>query len=93
GVPQYDPLSARIGESHVFIAGAANVDVPRLHEAADEGRLAGENAARFPHAYRRACSVGLGVVFSDPQIGMAGETYKTLQSRGADFATGAAAFV
>ncbi len=88
GVPQYDSLSGRIGDSHVFIAGDANADIPLLHEAADEGRLAGENAARFPDAYRRARRTGLGVVFSDPQIGMAGETHKALSDRGASFEIG-----
>jgi dihydrolipoamide dehydrogenase len=32
----------------IFIAGDAADDMPLLHEAADEGRIAGENAALFP---------------------------------------------
>ena len=92
GIPIFDPLSGRIGESHVFIAGDANAEVPLLHEAADEGRLAGENAARFPDAYRRARRTGLGVVFSDPQIGMAGESFKALSDRGVAFETGAVSY-
>ena len=36
------------GASSIFIAGDANDDVPMLHEAADEGKIAGDNAARFP---------------------------------------------
>ena len=51
GVPVVDPLSMRAGDSSIFIAGDAAVELPLLHEAADEGRLAGENAARFPDAY------------------------------------------
>lgn len=88
GTPLFDPLSGRIGDSHVFIAGDANVSLPLLHEAADEGRLAGENAARFPHSYRRARRVPLGIVFSDPQIGMAGQSHAQLLESGIAFETG-----
>ncbi len=88
GTPLFDPLSGRVGDSHVFIAGDANVQLPLLHEAADEGRIAGENAARFPDAYRRARRVPLGVVFSDPQIGMAGKTFAQIEDSGIDFETG-----
>ena len=86
--PIFDPLSGRVGETHVFIAGDANVQLPLLHEAADEGRIAGENAARYPEAYRRARRVPLGVVFSDPQIGMAGKTYAQIDASGVDFEIG-----
>ncbi len=92
GVPIYDPLSGRVGKSHVFVAGDATVDLPLLHEAADEGRLAGENAARFPHAYRRARRTSLGVVFSDPQIAMAGATYRSLVDAGVNFGIGEVSF-
>jgi len=84
GVPVYDPLSMRAGD--------AVVDLPLLHEAADEGRLAGENAARLPDAYRRARRIGLGIVFSDPQIGMAGESHRALADAGVDFEVGEVSF-
>ena len=92
GVPIYDPLSLRAGDSHIFIAGDATIDLPLLHEAADEGRLAGENAARFPNAYRRARRTGIGIVFSDPQIAMAGESYASLTNKGVPFETGKVSF-
>lgn len=86
GVPIYDKLSGQIGDSHVFIAGDVAVDLPLLHEAADEGRAAGENAARFPDAYRRARRTTIGVVFSDPQIMMVGASYRSLVDKpGCDF--------
>ena len=88
GIPAYDTLSMRVHDSHIFIAGDATVDLPLLHEAADEGRIAGENAARFPHAYRRARRTSLGVVFSDPQIATAGESFKSLTENGVDFEIG-----
>ncbi len=48
GVPVYDPATLQAGAYPVFIAGDAIGILPLLHEAADEGRAAGTNAARFP---------------------------------------------
>ena len=45
GVPVFDPLTMQCGKSHIFIAGDINNDLTLLHEAADEGKIAGENAA------------------------------------------------
>lgn len=92
GVPLYDPLSMRCGDSSVFIVGDAASDLPLLHEAADEGRLAGENAARLPAVYRRARRTPLGIAFSDPQIAMVGESYAQLVARGVAFEAGEVAF-
>ncbi|WP_299592706.1 dihydrolipoyl dehydrogenase [uncultured Tateyamaria sp.] len=92
GVPLYDPLSLRAGDSHIFVAGDAVGDLPLLHEAADEGRLAGENAARLPDAYRRARRVPLGIVFSNPQIAMAGRSHGNLVAAGVPFETGTVSF-
>lgn len=93
GVPEYDPLSGRAGNSHVFVAGDAALDLPLLHEAADEGRLAGENAARFPYSYRRSRRTPIGIVFSDPQIAMVGATHASLMEQtGCDFAIGEVSF-
>ena len=88
GMPVYDRLSGQCGDSHVFIAGDAQAELPLLHEAADEGFAAGYNAARYPEVRRFARSAPLGVVFSEPQIMTVGETHKELTARGADFETG-----
>ena len=77
-VPPYDPLSGRTKAPNIFIAGDANGDLPLLHEAADEGRLAGENAARYPHAFRRARRTPLAIVFTDPQIALVGASHAQL---------------
>lgn len=92
GLPLYDLRSTQAGQSHIFIAGDANGDFTLLHEAADEGRLAGENAARLPHAYRRTRRTELGVAFCDPQIGVAGKGFAVLQKAGVQFVTGAASY-
>ena len=68
----------QIGQSHVFIAGDVNNDRPLLHEAADEGRIAGNNAGHYPNIEPGFRSSPLAVVFSDPQIAMVGSTFKDL---------------
>ena len=92
GLPLFDPQTGQAGDSHVFVAGDANDFRPLLHEAADEGRLVGENAARFPKVYRRTRRTPLGIVFSDPQVAFAGQRYAELAESGTEFETGEVSF-
>jgi dihydrolipoamide dehydrogenase len=81
GVPVYDRATMQCGSSAVFIAGDANADLPLLHEAADEGRIAGENAGRWPAVkpgHRRA---PLAIVFTDPQLAVVGARRADLAGR------------
>lgn len=78
GVPLFDRDTMQAGESAIFIAGDANADAPLLHEAADEGRIAGENAARYPELRQGLRRAPLAVVFSDPQIALAGQGHARL---------------
>ncbi len=67
GMPEFDPATMQIGDFPVFIAGDANGDRPLMHEAADEGAIAGYNAARAEITrFRR--KVALGIAFSDPDV-------------------------
>jgi dihydrolipoamide dehydrogenase len=80
GLPPMDSRTMQIGDSGIFIAGDAANYAPLLHEAADEGRIAGDNAARFPRVspgHRRA---PLGIVFTDPQIAIVGGGFASLKS-------------
>ncbi len=92
GVPLFDRHTGQIGTSHVFIAGDANNQVPLLHEAADEGRIAGDNAGRYPDIRMRPRRAGLSVVFSDPQITMAGQTLAQIQKQGIEHAVAEVSF-
>jgi len=74
GSPVFDKYTLRCGDSHIFIAGDANNDRPLLHEAAEEGRIAGDNAAAWPDVRTGLRYVPLGVVFTDPQIASVGLT-------------------
>lgn len=80
GVPVHDAHTLRAGASHIFIAGDASDDKQLLHEAADEGRIAGENAAQFPDVRPGARRAPLGIVFTDPQIAIVGGGFASLRS-------------
>jgi dihydrolipoamide dehydrogenase len=80
GVPEYDLYNGRVGESHVFIAGDVNQRFPLLHEASDEGMVAGYNAAHYPDVRMFKKSSPITVVFSDPQIMMVGSTHRELEA-------------
>jgi dihydrolipoamide dehydrogenase len=80
GLPKFDRRTMQCGTSAIFIAGDANNDLPLLHEAADEGRIAGENAARFPAVQPGLRRTPLGVVFSDPQLATVGRRFAELDA-------------
>ena len=80
GVPVHDPHTLQVGSSHIFIAGDVADDRPLLHEAADEGRIAGENAARYPNVQPGPRRAPLGIVFTDPQIAIVGGGFASLKA-------------
>ncbi len=92
GVPVFDRRTGQIGNAPVFIAGDVLDDRPLLHEAADEGRIAGDNAGRFPDVRVRPRRAPLAVVFSEPQIMLAGASHAELLSSGVAFETGGVSF-
>lgn len=81
GLPVFNPETLQIGDSSVFIAGDANNHLPLLHEAADEGRIAGRNAAQYPAVAPGLRRSPIAVVFSDPQIALVGESFAALEDR------------
>ncbi|HKT97573.1 MAG TPA: dihydrolipoyl dehydrogenase [Paraburkholderia sp.] len=73
GVPAFDPHTMQVGKLPVFIAGDANNSVPLMHEAGDEGLIAGFNASQLaadasvrPQAFIR--KTPLAIAFTDPDI-------------------------
>ena len=90
GVPLFDRTTMQCGAHPIFIAGDASDDRPLLHEAADEGRIAGENAARFPDVAAGLRRTPLGIVFTDPQLAMAGARHADLAP--GTFVTGVVSF-
>ncbi|MEM1349724.1 MAG: dihydrolipoyl dehydrogenase, partial [Myxococcota bacterium] len=78
GLPASNLRTLQLGDQPIFIAGDASGHRPLLHEAADEGRIAGYNAARFPHVDGAVRRAQLAVAFTGPQIGIAGQSFKDL---------------
>ncbi|MCU7844997.1 MAG: dihydrolipoyl dehydrogenase [Candidatus Thiodiazotropha sp. (ex Monitilora ramsayi)] len=77
GIPLHNTNTMQCGESHIFIAGDVNGQRPILHEAGDEGKIAGHNAAaETVTAFRR--KVPLAINFCDPNICLVGASHDTL---------------
>jgi dihydrolipoamide dehydrogenase len=89
GLPPVDPYTMQIADLPVFLAGDANRQAPVLHEAADEGHIAGINAMRpAPFSFTRRTS--LVIVFSEPGIVTVGKRLESLDSQ--NILTGTAVF-
>jgi dihydrolipoamide dehydrogenase len=80
GVPRYDRATMQVEGAPIFIAGDASNDAPLLHEASDEGRIAGANAARHPAAVRAARRAPLAIMFTDPQVAIVGGGFAKLHA-------------
>jgi len=80
GVPSFDPRTGQVGTTPIFIAGDASNFAPLLHEAADEGRIAGANAARYPAISPTQRRAPLGIVFTDPQMAVVGGGFASLHA-------------
>lgn len=91
--PYLEPGTFQVKEKPIFMVGDVNSQRPVLHEAADQGRIAGYNAVRIgkaPECFQR--KVPLSIVFCDPQIALVGQTYQELTQNGVNFVTGKMCF-
>jgi dihydrolipoamide dehydrogenase len=91
GVPVFNRQTMQIGDYPIFIAGDVNGCRPILHEALDEGFIAGRNsiAEKIDCFCRRT---PLYITFSDPQIAVVGKNYRQLHDSKQPFVTGKAGF-
>jgi len=77
GIPLFDRNTMQLGDSHIFIAGDVNGERPLLHEAGDEGRIAGYNAVNDKvTAFKR--KTPLAITFCDPNIALVGQRLSEL---------------
>lgn len=91
GMPPFDPGTLQIKDLPVFLAGDVNGQKLILHEAADDGTIAGYNAT----ADRISCfkkRTPLAITFSSPNIAVAGLSHRELTRRGIEFVTGKASW-
>jgi dihydrolipoamide dehydrogenase len=78
GMPLFDSYTMQSGSSAIFIAGDVGGERPLLHEAADQGRIAGDNAARYPDVSPGLRRTALNIAFTDPQIATVGQSCQSL---------------
>lgn len=79
-LPIYDRNTMQIDGMPIYIAGDVVVEKAILHEASDEGRIAGYNAVHDVHQkFKRRTPIG--ICFSDPNIGFAGYRYSEIEEK------------
>jgi len=89
GLPPINPDTLQIADLPIFMAGDANQRLPLLHEAADDGHIAGLNATREKLiCFKRRTS--LAIVFSDPNVVVVGKSFRSLE--GEDIQAGEVSF-
>jgi dihydrolipoamide dehydrogenase len=81
GMPEVDPATLRIGDLPVFLIGDANGLRPLLHEAADEGFIAGRMAAPDAENAGHCRRTPLSIVFCSPQVARVGPPLSDLADR------------
>ncbi|MCG8684802.1 MAG: FAD-dependent oxidoreductase, partial [Desulfobacterales bacterium] len=91
GMPSFDPGTLQIDDLPIFLAGDVNAQKPILHEAADDGTIAGYNAT-VDNITCFKKRTPLAITFSSPDIAIAGQSHKELTAQGIEFVTGKASW-
>ncbi len=81
-----DPKTLQLGDQPIFVPGDANGFHPLLHEASDDGKVAGRNAALYPRMENRKNRTRLEIAYCEPQIAIVGSGFP--DSEKVSFATG-----
>ena len=79
GAPEFRRETMQCGDAPIFIAGDVDGDRTILHEAVDDGVIAGANAARYPDLRARTQKVPLRIAFTTPQFATLGQSYAQLR--------------
>jgi dihydrolipoamide dehydrogenase len=91
GIPEVDRKTMQIKEfPHLFLPGDANAYRPILHEAADEGKIAGFNAVSEVQCFQHR--EPLGITFTSPNLAFVGKKHSELTSDKVSFVTGQVSF-
>jgi dihydrolipoamide dehydrogenase len=85
GLPPFDFETGQCAKSHIFMAGDVTGEKQSLHEAIDEGKIAGTNAARYPDVTSFKRKTPFAVVYTDPQIVIFGKRFKDFGEQGPAF--------
>ena len=89
GIPRFDAGTMQLRGVPLYLAGDSSGRRPLLHEAADDGRIAGYNCVhrKIRRFERRA---PIAITFSAPNLAMVGKSFAEL--RRGSFVTGEASF-
>lgn len=80
GLIDYDCTTMQVKGFPIYVAGDVDKTRPLLHEAADEGRIAGFNAAHGKQTcFKRR--VPLTIIFTQPNIAKAGQSFAELKDQ------------
>jgi len=91
GLPKFSTSTFSLDEAqNIFLVGDVNAQRPLLHEAADEGFVAGFNSVHGQNCFKKRPM--LAITFSDPNIATIGSRYKELVDDKTDFITGFVSF-
>jgi len=78
GRPNWDPRTTQVADKPVFMAGDVSGHIALLHEASDEGRIAGANSMLYPGVASHVRRAELAIAFTNPQMAMIGKHYDEL---------------
>jgi dihydrolipoamide dehydrogenase len=92
GVPKYSKTTFQVeGVPNIYIPGDVNGDKPILHEASDEGKIAGYNSVREKKIHFQT-RTPLEITFCDPNIASTGLKVSEMKEQGIDFQEGKVSF-
>ncbi len=77
GIPEFNPETMQIANFPIFIAGDVTSELPVLHEASDEGQIAGWNCTHEVTAFSRRTP--LAITFCEPNIARLGKSFRALE--------------
>ncbi len=87
-----DPKTKQLADYPIFIVGDAHSTTPVQHEAAHEGKQAVHNCLSYPQIRSVKTLTPLAIVFSEPEMAIAGQSYQQLQKEQRQFVTGTASY-
>lgn len=92
GLPEFCLETFKLkSHPHIFFVGDVTEQRPILHEASDEGKIAGFNAVSEDHVPFKV-RTPLEITFSDPNIALVGKKYEDLKNEGVTFSVGEVTF-
>jgi dihydrolipoamide dehydrogenase len=91
GLPSFSSSSYSLTEAeNIYLVGDVNAERPILHEAADEGFIAGHNAVNRNYCFKKRPNIA--ITFADPNIATIGKRYKEIVDENKNFVTGFVSF-